>query len=167
MGRSSLDRQVDEVAQILREVIQLKPRLKTVLPEDLAQLKERLASLSPESAAGRAADYDLFYRASSALYQKKAMTMGQLSETLSIPLSTATRIVNWLVESGYAERFRHPQDRRVVRVALTEVGQQLFQEIDSFVKQRIEAILSQMTPEERESLVPILRKLVQILKKTI
>jgi DNA-binding MarR family transcriptional regulator len=157
---------VSGLADILRDFIRLKPRLKTLLPEGLMRVKERLGLLHPEDGPRRAADYDLFYRVGIALSRPSApLTMGELSEALVVPLSTATRMVDWLVESGYAERLPDPEDRRIVRVTLTETGQELYQTINGFLRQRVEQILQRFTAEERENLVLLLRKVVEALEE--
>ena len=46
--------------------------------------------------------------------------MGELSNALSLPFSTATRMVDYLVARGYIQRLSDTTDRRVVRVALTD-----------------------------------------------
>jgi DNA-binding MarR family transcriptional regulator len=166
MAKTSFDQQVDEVVEILREVIQLKPRLKAMLPEDLARLKERLGELQPEGGPRRAADYDLFYRIGAVLSrQREPLSMGELSEALAVPLSTATRMVDWLVESGYARRLPDPDDRRIVRVALTVTGRELYQTISEFIRLRVEQILRRFTAEERKELTLLLRKLVVALEE--
>ncbi len=165
MIESPLALQTNQITDILRDFIRLKPRLKAVLPEDLARLKERLGKLHPGGGARRAADYDLFYRVGIVLSrQREPLTMGELGEALAVPLSTATRMVDWLVGSGYAERLPDPEDRRVVRVALAETGRELYQSINDFMRQRVEQILHGFTAEEREELVLLLRKLVEALE---
>jgi hypothetical protein len=113
MTEPSLALRADQIAGIVRDFIRLKPRLKVVLPEDIAQLKERLGELHPEDGVGRAADYDLFYCVGIVLSrQGQPLSMGDLSEALAVPLSTATRMVDWLVESGYADGIFNDPSRR-------------------------------------------------------
>lgn len=164
--KRALAMQTDQITDILWGLFRLKYRLKSLLlPDDLAQQKEHLSKLLPESERKRTAWYDLFRVGIVLSRQKEPVTMGDLSETSAIPLSSATRIMDWLVESGYAKRFADPEDRRIVRVALTETGQGLYQAIDEFARQRVEEILSQFTGEEQENLVLLLRKLVEVLEK--
>lgn len=166
MTELSLTLHTDQIVDILRDFIRLKPRLKAVLPEDLARLKERLGELHPEGGPRRSADYDLFYRVGVVLSRhREPLTMGELSEALAVPLSTATRMVDWLVKSGYAERLPDPEDRRVVRVGLTETGQELYQTINGFMRQRVEQVLRRFSAEERENLVLLLRKIVKTLEE--
>ncbi len=166
MTEPSLPLQTDQFVDILRDFLRLKPRLKVVLPEDLARLKERLDELHPEGGPRRAADYDLFYRVSGVLSRRREpLSMGELSEALAVPLSTATRMVDWLVESRYVERLPDPEDRRLVRVRLSETGRHLYHTIDGFLRQRVEQMLRRFTAEERQELVVLLRKVVQVLEE--
>ena len=156
-----------EVAsEFIRLLISIKPRLKLVLPGDLARLKERLGELHPEGGAKRAADYDLFYRVGIALSQHRGpMTMSELSEALLVPFSSATRMVDWLIESNYVGRVPDPEDGRIVRVRLTESGMILYQTINDFLTRRLEQILARFSPEERENLIALLRKAMIVLKE--
>ncbi len=68
--------------------------------------------------------------------------MGELSRDLEVPLSTATRTMDWLVNNGYAQRLPDPKDRRVVRVELTGKGKETFQAISTFMLARVEQAMS-------------------------
>ncbi len=155
-GRSSR-----ELASLFRELIRLKSRLRVVLPDDLARLKDRLGELHPDDAGARASDYELFYRVAVVLSrERQPVTMTGLAAALGVPLSTATRMVDRLVEAGYAERLADPLDRRVVLVTLTESGRRLYQAIGDFLEQRVEALVGGLTPDERATLVTLLRKVI-------
>jgi len=49
-------------------------------------------------------------------------------------------------------------------VALTQAGQELIKTRHTFVRQRVEQVLRHFTPEERETLVVLMRKLVESLE---
>ena len=91
--------------------------------------------------------------------------MGEFSNALSVPLSTATRIADWLVENGYIQRLPDSDDRRVVRVALTDMGNKLYKAIDQYIRQRMQQILSSLTTEERTILLTLVSKVVSGLKE--
>jgi DNA-binding MarR family transcriptional regulator len=93
--------------------------------------------------------------------------MGELSEVLNTPLSTTTRMADWLVESGFVERVADPEDRRIVRIALTETGREMYHRIDEFIKERIAQTFSSITLEEWAGLVAMLRRLVNILDEVL
>jgi DNA-binding MarR family transcriptional regulator len=164
---SSLELQKLQLAGIFRDFIRLRRSLhvKALVPENLAELKKRIGELRPEGDSRHAADMDLFYRVGIILsYRPEPMTMGDFSEALDVPLSTATRIVDWFVGSGYAERLSDPEDRRIVKIRLTETGDKMHQALNTFIWERVELLLRHFTPDERADLIRLARKLVDNLE---
>ncbi len=78
-------------------------------------------------------------------------------------LSSATRIVDWLVNASCVERVDDPHDRRVVRVRMTEKGQQLYERGLDFNKQRIAQLLGNFTLDEQAQLLRLMTKLLDSL----
>ena len=154
-----------ELAGMVHEFTQVKARFKASFPEELAQLRNRLDEIHPRGVPHRLANYDLFYRISHNLYRKNNLTMGELSSALSVPLSTATGMVDWLVNDGYAQRLPDPEDRRIVRVALTDSGRELHKMVEGFVGQRFQQIMSCLTDEEQSMMFTLFRKVVSALKE--
>lgn len=147
-----------ELVELIRQLIRLQPRLKALLPTDLARLKARLRR------GGHTPDYELFYRVASVLSRSgEPPTMGEMREALGVPLSSATRMVEWLVRHGYARRFPDPEDRRFIRVALTDEGRRLTTRIDAFLQRQLRRVIRRFSPTERTQLVTLLRKLVAAL----
>ena len=56
----------------------------------------------------------------------KEATMGQLSDHMNFPMSTATGIVDRLVKKGYIERGKSDSDRRIVVITLSEKGESYY-----------------------------------------
>lgn len=154
-----------EITAVVHGFMQVWNKFEATLSKELTQIQERLHGMYPGRESHPDANYELFYRVSNNIYLKDSVTMGELSRILSIPLSTATRIVDWLVDNGFVERLPDPEDRRVVRVTLTNVGRELHQTIDSYVRQRIQQILSCLTNEERTTLLALVGKVVSALKE--
>ena len=101
-----------------------------------------------------------------AIGKKGAMTMHALSEWMSLATSTMTRIVDNLVRDGYIERTQDPQDRRVVRVSLTEEGEKLFQIILQVYHGYHQKIVENIPAEELHQVVESLTMLIEAIKKT-
>jgi DNA-binding MarR family transcriptional regulator len=161
--------QTSAMAQIVRGFMRLAPRLKTAVPEDdeFIAAREKLQALH---AGGKPemGDFGLYLNLGQALTDAgEPMTMGDLSRTLGVPLSTATRIVDLLVKSDSVMRLHDPDDRRVVRVALTGTGQAMYRAIDSAMHRRVERMLRPFTPDERDTLIALLRKLVVGLEESV
>jgi len=159
MTDPSLAAHIDQAAAIVRDLVRLKPRLKLALPPDLARAKAQFDTLRS------AGDHNTLLQVSVVLSsQQEPLSMGELSKALDVPLSTATRIIDWWVNNGYAERSPDAQDRRVVRVALTKSGRELIKTGKKLIHQRVEQVLRRFTVEEREMLVVLMRKLVESLE---
>jgi DNA-binding MarR family transcriptional regulator len=157
-----------EFAEVVRGFMRLKRHLKLVVPQDVAEARDRFHKLLPDGPEWSPNDFDLFYNVGALLYhQQEPMTMGELSQALDVPLSTATRIVDHLVKNDYAMRLPDPGDRRIVRVTLAMTGQQMYQVIDGFIQTRLDQILRHFTPEEQESLLGLLHRLLNAIGEEV
>lgn len=154
----------EQIAQLVKDFLALKAKFHAFLPEELSRLQSRLENMAPQGETYRRANHELFYRITSALCMRSNLTMGELSSAVSVPLSTATRMVDWLVDNGYAARLGDPEDRRIVRVALTESGRQTYQLAKAYIAQRVQQIFSALTTEERQTLFSLLGKVARALR---
>lgn len=153
------------ITQMVSGFMQVWSRFEVTLSRELDRVKENLEGINPSQDNHPNANYELFYRVSSALGIRDSLTMSELSGILTVPLSTATRIADWLVDNGYIERLPDPEDRRIVRVALTPLGRELHRTIDSYVRQRIRQVLSDLTDEECATLLSLVGKVVTSLQE--
>lgn len=156
---------IDHVAQVIQDFMQLRANFETLLPRELSDLRDGLDRMSLKLRSQDAIKYSLFYRVSSALYQKNNLSMGELSKRLSVPLSTATRMVDWLVDNEYAARSPDHKDRRIVRIALTGAGRRLHRAIDRYMQRRLDQVLSELTDDELMTLLALLHKAMIALQK--
>jgi DNA-binding MarR family transcriptional regulator len=95
------------------------------------------------------------------LADRGQLTMTDFSEALGVSLSTATRTVERLIEKGLAVRSRIEDDRRVVRVELSEQGRKLTRH---FLDQRYEMgrrMLAPLTHGEREIFIELMAKITR------
>jgi DNA-binding MarR family transcriptional regulator len=166
----SLSIHTAQLAEIIRHCIRLKSRFRSVLPGDdeFNDIVARLVGSHPQGKAASTADFGLLFHVCIVLSgNKEAISMGELSQALDVPLSTATRIVDWLVKNDYVERLSDPRDRRVVRVTLTPTGRAMYQAGDKFIQSRVEALLQPFTVAEREDLVMLANKLIRAFENEI
>ncbi len=77
-------------------------------------------------------------------------TMGALKERLGVGNSALTQAGDRLIHNGLAERLDDPNDRRVVRMRLTEKGRSWVDDIRMQRKRRIEEILDHLTPSQAQ-----------------
>ena len=154
-SQTKQDKQID---LFVLGFVQLWENFENTLSSELIKKHQTKDSVRDESHGNT--NYGLFYRVSSRLSHGENLTMGELSKFLSVPLSTATRIVDYLVERCYIQRLPDPEDRRVVRVKLTATGLEIHRTIDNHVKQRVRQFLSCLDNEERDSLFNLLGNVV-------
>lgn len=160
------DCNIGEFISLLQRIRRLKPLFKSSLPDGMIEVRTRLEETHPGGQAGSVADMELLHTVAVVLTrQAEPVSMGELSRSLDVPLSTATRIVDWLVQGGYADRLPDPQDRRVVRVGLTQVGRQIYQTGNAMMQAKLEKWLGSFTTEECQTLIRLLSKLVDTMEK--
>jgi len=158
-------RQADDnlIASLVHDFQQIGIKFDAMLPKDLEQLRDLLDGIQIGDKPNRLINYNLFSRISFNLYRVTNMTMSELSHALSVPFSTATRMVDWFVDNGYAQRLPDPEDRRVVRVALTDSGRELYQTTERYMVQHFRLMLSPLTVKEQNILLTIMEKVVSAL----
>jgi DNA-binding MarR family transcriptional regulator len=166
MSRTNLRLQVDQVSEILHGFIRLKPLLNAPLTAKSLEAMRQLKAFHTEMNVVRFDVSGVLFRLAVILYEHvQPMTMGEVSKELDAPLSTATRMVDWLVSHQYVERSPDPDDRRIVRVSMTSAGREIYQEMNNLVADRLEHVLSLLTPTERRQFISLLRKIARGLEK--
>ncbi len=78
------------------------------------------------------------------------MPMGGLAEALDVSQASATGIVDRMEQRGLVERRRIDDDRRVVRVALTDEGRRLIAGMAAERREHLAAMLETLTDAELE-----------------
>jgi DNA-binding MarR family transcriptional regulator len=87
------------------------------------------------------------------------MTQQQLHERTAIDASSIVAVVDELEAKGLAERRPYPGDRRARTVLLTPLGEETLRRVRAVAAQLQRELLEGLSPEERETLVVLLRKL--------
>lgn len=152
----STERTVEQFMELFHRYMNL--RIKLELPEDVALFRKKMAAI--RSAGPIFENKAFLYRIFILLSQGgEPLTMGRLSSELDIPLSTATRFVDGLVQAGMVERSNDPSDRRVIHIGMSKSGRELFEAGMAYNKQRITKLLDVFTAEEQEQLVKLMNKL--------
>lgn len=89
----------------------------------------------------------------------KLKTMTQVAGSLKISVSTLTVAINRLVKKGYVDRCRIPEDRRIVKIGLTDAGISVVEEHQTFHTNMIKDITANMTDPEIDVLLKSLEGL--------
>ncbi|MDW7675589.1 MAG: MarR family transcriptional regulator [Bacillota bacterium] len=67
------------------------------------------------------------------LHEHKQMKMGELTAILDLPLSTATGIVDKLVNRNLIAREKDPEDKRVILLKISDGGEILFDQATKLI----------------------------------
>ncbi len=87
-------------------------------------------------------------------------TMGEVAKQVpSLSLSSITVIVDKLVKTDFVKRVRCDEDRRVVRVTLTKIGQELYESYQKAMVRMASRMLTHIDENEQDFLLNIYKKL--------
>jgi DNA-binding MarR family transcriptional regulator len=154
-----------EIVDLFQRILLLKSRFSLVVPENIIALRQNILDLD-SGGKGFGSNFDLFFRIGNIFGRSPgSISMGELSHELQVPLSTSTRIVDWLVNNKYARRLPDPKDRRIVRVELTETGISLYKTIHQFLVDRLRGFMRRFSVEERDTFLRLLKKVVETLEE--
>ncbi len=150
----------EQFMALMQRYISLRPKL--ILPEHVVQFKKKMEAF--KGSGSSAEDHAFVFRILMLLSQNaESLTMGELSSELNVPMSTATRIVDGLVRAEMVERVNDSNDRRVVRVGMSQNGRELYETGIAYNKQRITKLLKSFTTEEQSQLLNLMNKLFDAL----
>jgi DNA-binding MarR family transcriptional regulator len=92
--------------------------------------------------------------------KQDGLTQSKIAEQLSVQGATITNMLQRLEEAGLVNRRRDPDDNRLVRVYLTEVGRQMERSINEQFGNMQELIFKGINAEERAVLLRLLQQIV-------
>ena len=92
------------------------------------------------------------------LGKEKSMIMREVAEFLQVPMSTATGIIDKLIERGLVKREYSPEDRRIVIVGLSDEGAAIYQMLNSKLFQYGKMLLQEFDAEEKEVFVSLMER---------
>jgi DNA-binding MarR family transcriptional regulator len=90
----------------------------------------------------------------------RSLAAADLAREYGIDASAVTRLIDRLEKRGLITRLRSEEDRRVVRLALTEEGLALAGQIPAIFTMVLDRLLSGFTPEEVGFLKSMLRRIL-------
>lgn len=88
------------------------------------------------------------FRALMVLFTRGQQRSADLAEALAVTPSTASRMIERLVRKGLVRRARAREDRRAVRLHLTDAGRQVIGDVTERRKDEIRRILRQLPSAE-------------------
>ena len=163
-GRGVPPPPADQSTQFLHYLAEILRGIAPMPPEVMVRLGQALKDVMTDLHCQPSAEPPNFYRMAILLSREPKPTIGELSESLSLPVSTVSRIVSQLEERGYARRLPDAADGRVVRVAMTDAARDLYDTACGRAAQNAERVLGCLTSEERAILLTLMAKLASNLE---
>lgn len=111
---------------------------------------------------GRLAEYDVTpvqYGILACLWLQDGQAPSQIAAALNLDGSTITGILDRLENKELLKRLPDPQDRRALRVVLTEDGKELQSKLNKVVEESDRYVMEQLDDLEQEQLKNILQKI--------
>ena len=153
-----------QLASFLKCLNEISAKLVSPPDEDIEYMTKQLGQALSREIPAFSGTPGTFLNVSNTLYYHDNLTMGELSQMLSVPLSSATRVMDWWVQNELAQRLNDPEDRRVVRISMTETGKKLHKLIEKMISESAQQCLNCLTPKEQTTLLTLIRKVAEGLK---
>ena len=102
-----------------------------------------------------------------AIPEGESISMNDLSSKMKLASSTMTRMVDQLVQRELVGRHPDAEDRRIVRVRLTEQGGQAKKHLHSTLQAFFSQVLQAISEGEREPMLRSLENLNQAIMNTL
>ena len=101
------------------------------------------------------------------LPRKGNVSMNELSQTMGLANSTMTRMVDQLVDKSMVSRAPDHEDRRVVRVGLTTLGQQVQTDVLKAEQEFLLSAVEDIKENERNTILLALDRMTSAIVKAL
>ncbi len=153
------EKTADQFLVLAKRFIRLRPQL--VLPDErMTTFKSRVRALRRTGRLSHEDQWFLFRIPLLLAQRNTPPTMSEVSAELNIPMSSATRMADWLVRAKIVQRRSDANDRRVVRLCMTDSGQELIRIGGEYMRARIQQLLQHFSEAEQEELLRLMTKLI-------
>lgn len=95
------------------------------------------------------------------LVKRGPMTMNELADQMEISPSSATQLVDRLVEHNLVEREHDTNDRRILRVAISAAASEVVTAFEKESRRKVTALLSRLNDDDLQTLVSLVEQIVE------
>lgn len=99
------------------------------------------------------------------IYRKDNVNVSEVAEYINAPLNTATGVINRLEKKEIVERRRDVEDKRVVKIYLTDTGRNQIKEQINCICEYIKRIYASLDIDEINTLAKVMNKIFNILNE--
>jgi DNA-binding MarR family transcriptional regulator len=85
--------------------------------------------------------------------EERYLTAKNISHKMNVVKSRVSKIIDGLLKKGLIQRIKDPEDSRVQLLSLTPEGQKKINEINVFVEDVCSQVLSQISPDQRQTML--------------
>ncbi len=100
-----------------------------------------------------------------ALQQLGTATMNEFALEMRLHGTTMTRMADALIEKGLVVRTPDPEDRRIVRVGLSPVGQEMAERLAASKRQLLASAMAEIPAGEQEAMLKALERVAELVEK--
>ncbi len=93
------------------------------------------------------------------LYHKGDQPLQQIGGKILLASGSITYVVDKLEEKGFLKRVACPTDRRVTFASITDSGKEMIETIFPSHEQRIHDLMSELSTEEKETVIQLVKRL--------
>lgn len=97
------------------------------------------------------------------LYRKGEVNMSMIADYIHVPLNTATGVVGRMEKKKLVARYHDKDDKRIVKVAVTEDGIRYIGNILKEIMRYVSVVMDSLTPEEIQTLFQTVNKITDAL----
>ncbi len=91
---------------------------------------------------------------------KHALSVTELSNLLKITPAGVTHLINPLEKAGYIERLRASNDRRIVRVGLTERGAKVAETLIAQIQEQLTGLVDYLGEDDSLTLIRLMAQVI-------
>ena len=92
--------------------------------------------------------------------KQNGLIMRDIANYLNVPFSTATGIVEKLVQKNYTHRTHSEDDRRAIIIKLTDMGQKTFELVENKKGEMGKSMATTITEAEQKEMLRIINKII-------
>ncbi len=100
----------------------------------------------------------------STLYRRGSLSMSELALAMQVSKQQLTPLVDKLINQGLLAKNKDQNDRRVMRIEVTEQGRNMFSELFAEIKCDLVEKLGALPGEDLDELGRLLKRILRILK---
>jgi DNA-binding MarR family transcriptional regulator len=144
----------------------LKDRVKKTLNELLVDMFNHILVLEERNLVARGVALSMSeVHTLENIYKSETKTMSDVARRALVTQGTLTVAINRLVKKGYVARYKDDEDKRIVRLSLTQRALDLLKIHDAFHENMIDTFINDLKVDEDINLIHSLEKIMEYFKQ--